>query len=80
MTKGKYRVGVTFNPSANPVVDELKLQAAKLIDMIEEIPMQPGVPDGEFKRLVAHAQTLIEDGAMIAVKAATKQPMIEPQG
>jgi hypothetical protein len=73
MTKGEYRVGISFNPSSNPVVDKIKQTAAELIDMLDdEIE-----GDGEVKRLVALAQTHIEDGAMWAVKAATKKPMNE---
>lgn len=73
-TKGQYRVGVDFNPSNNPVVYAVKKQAANLIDLIDAIEQPDGVEAGEFKRLVAHAQTLVEDAAMNAVKAATKRP------
>lgn len=73
-TKGDYRVGITFNPSENSYVDLIKNAAASLIDLIDVIPMQEGVEPAEFHRLRAHAQTLIEDGAMNAVKAATKRP------
>ena len=71
MTKGEYRVGVDFNPSGSPVVDAIKATAAKLIDQIELLPDHG---EGEIKRLKAEAQTAIEDGAMWAVKAATKKP------
>jgi hypothetical protein len=72
MTKGEYRVGITFNPSNNPVVDNIKRHAAALIDLIEDIE----VKTNEVNRLKALAQTHIEDAAMWAVKAATK-PMEE---
>lgn len=77
MTKGEYRVGVTFNPSSNPVVDAIKRQAADLIDLIEGIPGAEvrDLRGSEVGRLKALAQTAIEDGAMWAVKAATKGPM-----
>lgn len=73
MTKGEMRVGVSFNPSKNPMVDEIKQTAAGLIDRIEEIStMNSDELDGERARLKALAQTAIEEGAMWAVKAATK--------
>lgn len=73
MSKGEMRVGVSFNPSQNPVVDEIKHSAAGLIDRIEEIDTTKGDElDGERARLKALAQTAIEEGAMWAVKAATK--------
>ena len=72
MTKGEYRVGITFNPSAGTTVYNIKRAAADLIDLIETIPA-----DTEDRpRLKALAQTAIEEGAMWAVKAATKGPMI----
>lgn len=71
MTKGEYRVGVTFNPSNDDMVGRIKRAAADLIDLIETIPA-----DTEDRpRLKALAQTSIEEGAMWAVKAATKGPM-----
>ena len=80
MTKGEYRVGVAFNPSGKPQVDAIKRTAADLIDLIESVSLPEG-PDAEYRnfrgevaRLKAHAQTLAEDAAMVAVKAATKQP------
>lgn len=71
MTKGEYRVGITFNPSNNDTVGKIKRAAADLIDLIEtiEAPAPSDIP-----RLKSLAQTAIEDGAMWAVKAATKQP------
>ena len=76
MTKGEYRVGITFNPSNNNKVQEIKLHAANLIDLIEGIPQHPLLGcDAEVRRLKALAQTAIEEGAMWAVKAATKGPM-----
>jgi hypothetical protein len=71
MTKGEYRVGITFNPSNDDTVSKIKRLAADLIDLIETIP----VDVEERIRLKALAQTAVEDGAMWAVKAATKGPM-----
>ena len=67
MSKGKRRVVMDFNPSFNPDVDEIKGRAADLIDYIDELPVD-GPDAGRWK---AEAQTLIETGAMFAVKAAT---------
>lgn len=73
MTKGEYRVGVNFNPSNNPVVDQIKRQAADLIDLIDDIPNSILLDSwDEIKRLKAIAQTEVEGAAMWAVKAATK--------
>lgn len=75
-TKGEYRVGISFNPSANPLVDAIKSKAADLIDLVETIPVNQEIMGfgGEVARLKALAQTDIETAAMHAVKAATKQP------
>ena len=74
MTKGEYRVGITFNPSGDDTVGQIKRMAADLIDLIETITTD-GETDQyiEVSRLKALAQTAIEDGAMWAVKAATKK-------
>lgn len=72
-TKGEYRVGITFNPSASGLVDEIKRKAADLIDLIDSIPSDRESERGnETGRLKALAQTEIESAAMWAVKAATK--------
>lgn len=76
MSKGEYRVGITYNPSNNNKVQEIKLHAANLIDLIESIPQHYFHDvDAEVSRLKALAQTAIEEGAMWAVKAATKGPI-----
>lgn len=83
MSKGAYRVGLSFNPSSNSVVDQVKKLAAELIDLIDTIepPAIENGPvallDGEVARLKALAMTNVEDAAMWAVKAATKRP---PEG
>jgi hypothetical protein len=84
MTKGEYRVGITFNPSNDDTVTKIKRAAADLIDLIETIHDRHAREDeadvrhwmAERRRLKALAQIAIEEGAMWAVKAATK-PMIE---
>ncbi len=90
MSKGEYRVGISFNPSGTKAVKDIKAAAAFFIDMIEVIddgsrfPLEQPVWDtprgdrtAEIRRLKALAQTAIEAGAMWAVKAATKR---EPEG
>jgi hypothetical protein len=74
MTKGEYRVGINFNPSADEMVGKIKRQAADLIDLIETIPgaEMRDLRGSEVGRLKALAQTDIESAAMWAVKAATK--------
>lgn len=82
MTIGEYRVGLKFNPSENPDVSAIKKLAASLIDVIESIEYDEDVTidedfDGymrskEIVRLKSLAMTAIEEGAMWAVKAATK--------
>lgn len=70
LSLGEYRVGVTFNPGGNPVVDTIKAKTAELIDLVELLKNG----DSEKGRLASLAQTHFEDAAMWAVKAATKQP------
>jgi hypothetical protein len=79
MTKGEYRVGISFNPSGDDMVGQIKQAAADLIDLIEMIPLQEmdsaygEMRGNEIARLKALAQTDIETAAMHAVKAATKR-------
>lgn len=88
MTKGEYRVGINFNPSNDDTVGRIKRLAADLIDLIEGITLPELLDEmsddewakgmehwSEVSRLKSLAQTNIEDGAMWAVKAATKGPM-----
>jgi hypothetical protein len=79
LTLGEYRVGVSFNPSQSPVVDELKACAARLIDLIDDIATDIALNEAEHTavnheraRLKAIAITHVETAAMYAVKAATK--------
>lgn len=77
MTKGEYRVGTGFNPSGDDLVGQIKRKAAELIDPIDQVEVPSAVAniarlDAEVARCKSVAQTAIEDGAMWAVKAATK--------
>lgn len=78
-TKGEYRVGISFNPSNDNMVGQIKRAAADLIDLIETIPggVTRDLRSSEVARLKALAQTDIETAAMHAVKAATKPAMEE---
>jgi hypothetical protein len=63
-TVGEARVRITFNPSADGVVDIIKNKSAELIDLCEELKSKD-------PRLASLAQTTFEEAAMWAVKAAT---------
>jgi hypothetical protein len=67
MTLGESRVRITFNPSDDSLVSQIKQKSAELIDLCETIKSRD-------PRLVALAQTHYEDAAMWAVKAATADP------
>lgn len=73
-TLGEYRVGISFNPSGNVQVDDIKRRAADFIDYCESQRTAKAADDtgGEVNRLLSLAQTHIEDAAMWAVKAVTK--------
>jgi hypothetical protein len=68
-TLGQQRVRATFNPSKASVVDDIKGATAALIDLCEDAKSRQS--SGEEGRLWALAQTMYEDAAMWAVKAAT---------
>lgn len=59
---------VSFNPSANPEVDEIKMLFARLVTILE--PVQAA--RGEGGRLASIAITQFEGAAMFAVKAVTR--------
>lgn len=68
MTLGEARVRISFNPSEDSLVDQIKEDTAALIDLCET--MTTGA-EPEKMRLIALAQRCYEEGAMWAVKAAT---------
>lgn len=75
MTLGEYRVGISFNPSGNEIVNRIKRAAAELIDLVTTIDPQTKAGEEtahEIARLKALAMTDVETAAMHAVKAATK--------
>jgi hypothetical protein len=63
ITLGQKRVQRNFNPSANPVIEDLKEQHANLIDKLEIMK------DDKNQREIAMAQTYIETACMYAVKS-----------
>jgi hypothetical protein len=75
MTLGTDRVQLSFNPSANTDVNDIKQRAADCIDWCNnarETTLANGL-DGaqERARLLALAMTAFEEAAMWAVKAVT---------
>jgi len=68
LTEGEYRVGISFNPSANPAVDKAKATIASLIDemfvLVDE--MAPG-DETAYKAI-----EYLEIAGMLMVKAITK--------
>jgi hypothetical protein len=70
LTFGEKAVGLSFNPSNNPSVDECKRQFAKAIDFLHEFRSDAKVSDGA-KRHASIAITELESAQMRAVKALT---------
>ena len=72
-TLGEKRVRTDFNVAGYEVVDDLKMDAARFINDIDQLENKDIPPEsiGEFVRLKSLAMTAIEEGAMWAVKAAT---------
>ena len=81
MTLGEWKIGISFNPSQDANVEEIKGMAAEMIDRLAEIraglteKLDNGHLSAEINRLIALAMTDIESAAMWAVKAATKKAM-----
>jgi len=69
MSYGESAVGLTFNPSGSPDVDECKRAFAEIIDNLFDA--REGVKDGEHKRLYSIAITEAQTAQMWAVKAIT---------
>jgi hypothetical protein len=68
-TLGQSRVRLSFNPSANQDVENIKMRTADLIDLCEDFKKK--FNNGEAARLFSLAQTHFEDAAMWAVKGVT---------
>ncbi len=71
LTFGEKAVGVTFNPSNKPFVDEIKAKYASVIDSLNEV--REFTTNPEVKRQLSVAITEAQTSQMWAVKAATWQ-------
>jgi hypothetical protein len=69
-TFGEKRIRVDFNPMKSDSIMIVKKEFAQLIDQLEVFKRDNSDP--ETMRLVATAQTKIEEAAMWTVKALTK--------
>jgi hypothetical protein len=78
LTLGQKRVHLTFNPSNDNVIGQIKLKCAELIDLCNNHMIKPGDgkathPEaGEANRCLATAMTNFETGQMYAVKGVAK--------
>ena len=68
-TFGQKAVGLSFNPSNDSKVDELKSLYASIIDVLQSFRLEDGSP--EAKRLASIAITEAQGAQMWAVKAVT---------
>lgn len=68
---GEKAVGISFNPSNNTQVEEIKQSCAKVIDYLNNLRNTTDNP--EQKRMYSVAITDIQSGQMWGVKAATWQ-------
>jgi hypothetical protein len=66
---GEKAVGLTFNPSGDSRVNEMKQLYARIIDLMEELRGQSS--DSEQKRLASVSITEAQGAQMWAVKAIT---------
>lgn len=66
---GQKAVGLTFNPSGDPLVNAIKTQFASAIDELDALRLRTTSP--EVKRMASIAITEAQGAQMWAVKAAT---------
>jgi hypothetical protein len=71
LTFGQKAVGLTFNPSGDPAVQEFKELYAKIIDHCNNARVNNPNLSAETKRLFSIAITEAQTAQMWAVKAAT---------
>ncbi len=69
MTYGEKAVGLTFNPSNDATVDQLKKLYAQIIDICNDARTEAG--QGEKGRLLSVAITEAQTAQMWAVKGVT---------
>jgi hypothetical protein len=68
-TYGQRAVGLSFNPSDNPLIDHTKVSVADLIDLMDRLRTNSG--SAEQGRLASIAITELQTAQMWAVKALT---------
>ena len=66
---GEKAVGLTFNPSDNAHVNQVKAKCAELINYLNDL--RTDSQDSEVKRMAAVAITELQTAQMWAVKAIT---------
>lgn len=69
LTHGERAVGLSFNPSSLPSVDQVKKECAKIIDTLDQLRTE--ATDGEVKAQLTLAIRRIQEGQMWAVKGLT---------
>lgn len=69
LTYGEKAVGLTFNPSNDPLVQGVKEQFAAIIDGLNN--QREATDNGEKKRMLSLAITAAQDAQMWAVKGIT---------
>jgi hypothetical protein len=69
MSYGEKAVGLTFNPSGDPDVEEIKFAYAKIITQMDRL--RTTTESGEAKRIASIAITEAQTAQMWAVKALT---------
>ena len=69
MSYGEKAVGLTFNPSGDPDVEEIKFAYAKIINRMDKLRNTAASP--EVQRMASIAITEAQTAQMWAVKAVT---------
>jgi hypothetical protein len=69
LTFGEKQVGLTFNPSNNPLVEAIKKDFAQAIDTLNT--MREATENPEVKRMLSVAITEAQTAQMWGVKGAT---------
>ena len=69
LTYGERAVGISFNPGANPEVENIKYRFAQVIDTLHE--RREATNDTELKAMLTTAITSAQTAQMWAVKAIT---------
>ena len=71
LTFGEKAVGLTFNPSSDVRVDNIKRKFADAIDVLQTLRGSTDPSQGEVTRMLSVAITEAKTAQMWAVKAAT---------